>query len=142
MMTSIHKYHIISKYSIHHINIYLRNHVWLFKVINPDLNFQRSNSNKSLIKIWSYPIKNIKKITRKDQISPNDFFLKKQLKKFSCTSWSLLFCKINKKDPESRFKVKKITYHFCSKMTKLLWVRFLSEKPINFHVSPFHCAKS
>ena len=58
------------------------------------------------------------------------FFLKKQLIKFSCTSCSLILCKINKK-PESRFKVKGTPYHFCSKMTKLPIIRFLSEKPLN-----------
>ena len=34
------------------------------------------------------------------------------------------------KRPESRFKVKRIPYHFCSKMTKLLWIRYISEKPL------------
>ena len=34
------------------------------------------------------------------------------------------------KKPENRFKVKRTPYHFCSKMTKLLWIRFLLEKPL------------
>ena len=63
---------------------------WLFKdpiVTAVWLNFDRTQSN---IKKWPEKIK----------LSQMGFFLKKQPKIFSCTSWSLLLSKINKKSWE------------------------------------------
>ena len=40
---------------------------------------------------------NIKKWLEKIKLPQKKFFLKKQLKKISCTSWSLFLSKINKK---------------------------------------------
>ena len=78
------------------------------------LNFDHTHSNR--------------KRPKKFKLPPMRFFLKKQLIKFSRTFWSLSLCKINKKNL-SKFRVNRTPYHFCSKMTKLLWKRF-SEKPL------------
>ena len=80
---------------------------WMFKdsvVTNAWLNSEQNQSNS---KKWPKKIKLLQK----------RFFLKKRLTKFSCTSWTLLLCKIKKKT-ENRPTVMK-TYHFWAKMTKL-----------------------
>ena len=61
---------------------------WMFKdsvVTNAWLNSEQNQSNS---KKWPKKIKLLQK----------RFFLKKRLTKFSCTSWTLLLCKIKKKN--------------------------------------------
>ena len=114
-MTSMHKNHVISKYSIHHINIYWEIMSWLFKDLNHILTFWRSNSNSDLTR-FGHTQSNIKKWPEVIKLVQIRFFLKKQLIKLQRTSWSFSLCKINR---ASRFKVKRMPYHFCSKMSQI-----------------------
>ena len=61
---------------------------WLFKVTIVTVAWLNFDHTQSKIKKW------LEKIT----CPKRDFCLKKQLKKFSCTSWSLFLSKINKKN--------------------------------------------
>ena len=73
---------------------------WMFKdsvVTNAWLNSEQNQSNS---KKWPKKIKLLQK----------RFFLKKQLTKFSCTSWTLLLCKIKKKTWEQTHSYEDIPF--------------------------------
>ena len=88
---------------------------------------------------------NIKNWLEKIKLPQKRFFLKKQLKKFSCTSSSLSLSKINKKTWEQiQSEEDNIPFLFQNDQITLNTIRFLSKNhEYNFHVSLglFHCAK-
>ena len=92
---------------------------WLFEDPIVTVNWLNFDHTQSNTKKWSEKIK----------LPQMRFFLIKQLIKFSCTSWYLLLSKTDKKIWD-QFQVKRTPYHFCSKMTKLVWMRLFSEKNI------------
>ena len=94
ILTSIHKYHVISKYRIPYINFTWEIESWLFKDLNHVLRFKYA----IVTVVWlnfDHTQSNIKKWHEKVKLLQMIFFLKKRLMKFSRTSWSLLLCKVD-----------------------------------------------
>ena len=94
---------------------------WLSKdpiVTVASLNFDHTQSN---IKEWPEKIK----------LPQMRIFLKKQLKTFSCTSWSFLLSKINKKTWEQiQSEEDTVSPLFQNDQIALNTITFLSEKPL------------
>ena len=63
-------------------------------------------------------------MTWKDQIAPKQIFSQKTTKKIFMYLLVPFLSRIKKKKTEGRFKVKRTPYHFCFKITKLLWIQY------------------